>query len=113
MSAHTSIPWRATDPDDSYHDVIRIYGLGGSDIPVAICPQMNSPGIEVLCGSNNKTTEAALNAAFIVEAVNNHEKLLARVEKLEKSMSEAIQFIYNSDIEDAALLLEAALKEQP
>lgn len=81
-SKHTSIPWKASAPDASYHDVIRIYSEGDSEgaIPVAVCPQRNSAIMEVLAGSKNETTEAACNAALIIRAVNNHERLLAACE---------------------------------
>jgi hypothetical protein len=75
---HTPTPWRASAPDGSYHDVIRIYAKSDKDgaMPVAVCPQRNSPVLEMLAGSKDDTTEAARNAALIVAACNAHAKLV-------------------------------------
>lgn len=77
-AAHTPTPWKASPPDGSYHDVIRIYAVDGKegDLPVAVCCQRESPFMQVLTCQTNETTEAACNAAFIVRAVNAHDEML-------------------------------------
>lgn len=71
-AAHTPTPWSASEPDGSYHDVIRIFADADPTgaLPVAICPQRKSPAMAVLSGEANTTTEAAFNAARIVACVN-------------------------------------------
>lgn len=68
QATHTPGPWKASQPDGDYHDVIRIYADSNDQRPVAICPQMNSAGISVICGMTNETTEAAYNARLIAAA---------------------------------------------
>jgi hypothetical protein len=80
MSAHTPIPWEYIAVQTS----------------IGVCFKIGSR--EILAGNHggaylyddrtalnpHKAGEQEGNAALIVEAVNNHEKLMARVEKLEK-----------------------------
>lgn len=75
----TPLPWSASAPDGSYHDVIRLFAdiEPAGAVPVAIVPQRKSPVLEVLCGATDSTSEAALNAAYIIHTCNNYPKTQA------------------------------------
>lgn len=75
-------PWRAAPPDGSYHDVIRIYGHNQPDgsMPVAVCPQHDSPVMAVLAGQTNGTTVAAANASLILSSVNARDEAIEAME---------------------------------
>ena len=75
-SEATPTPWEASPPDGSYHDVIRIYSTANDRVPVAVCPQMDSPVMAMFKGETNDTTQAAANSALIVRAVNAHDDLV-------------------------------------
>lgn len=89
---HSPLPWKASAPDGSYHDVIRIYSEsdGPDALPIAVCPQRNSPALEVLAGRTNETTEAAGNAAIIVSACNAHAKLVEALRKIKHQATAGI-----------------------
>jgi hypothetical protein len=123
MSAHTPTPWKL------YHEggILSVYHETLDDVihwtgfDSAVCKDSR--------GTTVKTKNDAANAAFIVEAVNNHEKLLARVSRLEAALSELLEQIdclndieYCRDLEpykaeavwNGALdTAREALKEQP
>jgi len=66
MSKHTPGPWEASEPDESYHDVIRIWAVGQSHedyVPVAICPTKPSSTQQLLGVPNTSVSNAALIAA--------------------------------------------------
>jgi hypothetical protein len=86
MSAHTPIPWEYIAVQTS----------------IGVCFKIGSR--EILAGDHggaclyddrtalnpHKAGEQEANAALIVEAVNNHEKLLARVQQLEAAATRAL-----------------------
>jgi len=80
MSKHTPTPWEFQDISNSHHDD----GLG----------YINGPdGIEIdHHGSNRRSKEENLaNAAFIVEACNSHDALVAENKRLRKALNNAIE----------------------
>lgn len=103
---HTPTPWRFGNTGS---DIIMI--LGGPSSAYVCTVQIEQYGGGFIARAMEPERRA--NAAFIVEAVNNHARLTARVEELEKALERSMVAIddwlncYASDLCDPVRVEEA------
>lgn len=91
---HTKTPWRAIlDGDKRHHACPIMSEVGNIDD--------NGSGLVASAwggkGAHFSFETAQANAAFIVEAVNNHERLKRQVEELRASLTEILDYNGGAD----------------
>jgi hypothetical protein len=116
MSAHTPIPWAFVKHRDNECDADEFYD---KTIAGSIMGDGESMHIARIWADGLAPSE---DAAFIVIAVNNHEKLLARVSRLEAALEMCAEIVsaptqgccaFIFDARDGVKTVIEALKEQP
>jgi len=96
-ATHTPTPWAAQEPGE---DGIAIVGLRTNNGLPYDGPTNGIVALVVMWPTEvdaNDTERAKANAAFIVEAVNSHEALKARIHELESELASCRECRANLD----------------